>query len=193
MENLWSPWRMKYISDGDNPNGCVFCTAPEKNMDQEMLIVHRGKASFAILNRYPYTSGHLMIVPFVHVASIELLTTEVRFEMIEMVNTALSVLRTAYQPEGFNVGINMGAAGGAGIAEHAHIHIVPRWAGDTSFMSTSRGNAGDPGGTLSNIWEDFSSLVSIRYRIIRTGLQEGLNMFLLFMKKFATDTSRRRD
>jgi ATP adenylyltransferase len=78
-----------------------------------------------------------MIVPFVHVASIEMLSAEVRFEMIEMVNTALGVLRAAYQPEGFNVGINMGAAGGAGIAEHAHIHIVPRWAGDTNFMSTT--------------------------------------------------------
>lgn len=136
MENMWSPWRMKYITEADNPGSCVFCTAPEKQEDKDMLIVHRGKSAYVILNRFPYTSGHLMIVPFAHVPSIELLTAEVRGEMIELVNTALEVLRTAYKPDGFNVGINMGSAGGAGIAEHAHIHVVPRWAGDTNFMST---------------------------------------------------------
>lgn len=135
MENMWSPWRMKYINDSENFEGCVFCIAPQKNDDEDMLIVHRGKAAFVILNRYPYTSGHLMVVPYSHVSSIEMLTPEVRFEMIELVNTALSVLRSAYKPDGFNVGINMGSAGGAGIAEHAHIHVVPRWAGDTNFMS----------------------------------------------------------
>ena len=136
MENLWSPWRMKYVTDTDNPDGCVFCTAPAQADDLANLIVHRGKDSFAILNRYPYTSGHLMVVPFAHVSSIELLTPEVRAELFEMVNHAIGVLREVYHPDGFNVGINMGEAAGAGIAEHAHVHIVPRWAGDTSFMST---------------------------------------------------------
>lgn len=136
MENLWSPWRMKYVTDADNPDGCVFCTAPAQADDLANLIVHRGKDCFAILNRYPYTSGHLMVVPFAHVSSIELLTPEVRAELFEMVNHAIGVLREVYHPDGFNVGINMGEAAGAGIAEHAHVHIVPRWAGDTSFMST---------------------------------------------------------
>jgi len=136
MENLWSPWRMKYVTDTDNPDGCVFCTAPAQADDLANLIVHRGKDCFAILNRYPYTSGHLMVVPFAHVSSIELLTPEVRAELFEMVNHAIGVLRNVYHPDGFNVGINMGEAAGAGIAEHAHVHIVPRWAGDTSFMST---------------------------------------------------------
>ena len=136
MENLWSPWRMKYVTDADNPGSCVFCTAPAQNDDAANLIVHRGKAAYVILNRYPYTSGHLMIVPYQHVPSIENLTPEVRAEMMELVNEALGVLRAVYNPNGFNVGINMGEAAGAGIAEHAHIHIVPRWAGDTSFMST---------------------------------------------------------
>ena len=136
MENLWSPWRMKYVTDTDNPDGCVFCTAPAQANDLANLIVNRGKDCFAILNRYPYTSGHLMVVPFAHASSIELLTPEVRAELFEMVNHAIGVLREVYHPDGFNVGINMGEAAGAGIAEHAHVHIVPRWAGDTSFMST---------------------------------------------------------
>lgn len=136
MENLWSPWRMKYVTDTDNPDGCVFCTAPAQPDGTANLVVNRGKNCFAILNRYPYTSGHLMVVPFAHVSSIELLNPEVRGELFEMVNRTITVLREVYHPDGFNVGINMGEAAGAGIAEHAHVHIVPRWAGDTSFMST---------------------------------------------------------
>jgi ATP adenylyltransferase len=137
MENLWSPWRMKYISGDGTPAGeCVFCQAPQLEDGPQSLILHRGQQVFAILNRYPYTSGHLMIVPFAHVASIEDLDAETRAEMMEMVSRSLGILRTVYHPEGFNVGINMGSAAGAGIAEHAHIHIVPRWNGDTNFMST---------------------------------------------------------
>ena len=137
MENLWSPWRMKYVTDTENSGACVFCTAPRQEDGPLNLIVHRGKNVYAILNRYPYTSGHLMVLPYAHVSSIELLTPEVRAELFELVNTAVVVLRKVYQPDGFNVGINMGSAAGAGIAEHAHIHIVPRWNGDTNFMSTT--------------------------------------------------------
>jgi len=136
MDSLWSPWRMKYITNYDKPGECVFCTAPQQTDGAENLIIHRGKAVFVILNRFPYTSGHLMIVPFEHQSSIEALTPEVRFEMMELVNEAIKVMRKVYKPQGFNIGINLGAAAGAGIAEHVHIHIVPRWNGDTNFMST---------------------------------------------------------
>lgn len=136
MENLWTPWRMRYVTDADKPGTCVFCNAVSEKDDEKNLVVHRGKEAYVILNRYPYTSGHLMIVPNLHVPSIEDLAPEVRAEMIELVTQALAALRTVYKPQGFNVGINMGEAAGAGIAEHAHIHIVPRWVGDTSFIST---------------------------------------------------------
>lgn len=136
MEHLWSPWRMKYVTNNEHPGKCVFCTAPLEPDNSNNLIVHRGKLAFVILNRYPYTSGHLMVVPFVHQASIEDLHSETRTEMMELVTEAVDVLRTVYHPEGFNIGINLGAAAGAGIAEHVHMHIVPRWNGDTNFMST---------------------------------------------------------
>jgi ATP adenylyltransferase len=152
MENMWSPWRMKYVTDSDNSGGCVFCSAPTQNDGVANLIVHRGKDCYTILNRYPYTSGHLMVVPYAHVSSIELLTPEVRAEMMEMVNTAIGVLRAVYKPDGFNVGINMGEAAGAGIAEHAHIHIVPRWLGDTNFMSSVGGTRVIPE-DLSTTWQ----------------------------------------
>ncbi len=137
MENLWSPWRMKYVTDNEKPGECIFCSYPKMKDGVENLIVHRGESAYVILNRYPYTSGHAMVVPFQHVASIEELTPVVRAELMEMVNETLGVLRKVYQPDGFNVGINMGSAAGAGIAEHAHVHIVPRWGGDTNFMSTT--------------------------------------------------------
>lgn len=136
MDTLWSPWRMKYITNYDKPGECVFCTAPKLSDGPENLIIHRGQTAYVILNRFPYTSGHLMIVPFDHQNSIETLTAETRCEMMELVNEAIKVMRKVYKPQGFNVGINLGSAAGAGIAEHVHIHIVPRWSGDTNFMST---------------------------------------------------------
>ena len=137
METLWSPWRMRYITDNDKPGECIFCSYPKMKDGVENLIVGRGSNAFVILNRFPYTSGHVMVVPYQHVASIEELTAVVRAELMEMVNQTLGILRKVYQPEGFNIGINTGSAAGAGIAEHAHIHIVPRWAGDTNFMTTT--------------------------------------------------------
>jgi len=136
MDHLWSPWRMNYIQQHEQPTGCIFCMAAQQEDSSENLVVARGKVSFAILNRYPYTSGHMMVVPYLHVPSIEELDSPARSEMMELVNQALGVLRTVYHPEAFNVGANIGAAAGAGIAEHVHIHIVPRWGGDTNFMTT---------------------------------------------------------
>jgi ATP adenylyltransferase len=136
MDHLWSPWRMKYIQQGVQPDGCIFCTAAQQGADDEYFVVARAKRAFVILNRYPYTSGHLMVVPYVHRPSIEDLDPETRQEMFELVNQALGVLRSVYRPEAFNVGVNIGAAAGAGIADHVHMHVVPRWNGDTNFMST---------------------------------------------------------
>jgi ATP adenylyltransferase len=127
---------MKYIQQHEQPVGCVFCVAAQMEDGPNNLIVVRGKMSYVIMNRYPYTSGHLMVVPFQHAPSIEELDVETRGEMMEFVNKSMKVLRAVYQPEAFNIGANIGAAAGAGIAEHVHFHIVPRWNGDTNFMST---------------------------------------------------------
>ncbi|MEN6408708.1 MAG: HIT domain-containing protein [Anaerolineaceae bacterium] len=137
MDVLWSPWRMNYIQQQDKPDGCIFCNAANAAEDTpDNLVVARGERAFVILNRYPYTNGHLMVVPYVHEPSIETLDAETRGEMMEMVNQALSVLRLVYNPQAFNVGINIGEAAGAGVAEHVHIHVLPRWSGDTNFMTS---------------------------------------------------------
>ena len=126
---------MKYIQSFKK-NGCVFCRAVKaKDQDDKNFIVFRGENAFVILNLYPYTSGSLMVLPYQHVPKLEALTPETRFEMIELVNKASIALTEVYGPEGFNIGINMGEAAGAGIEEHIHVHIVPRWNGDTNFMT----------------------------------------------------------
>lgn len=128
---------MSYIKSGkDTSNGCVFCHALEKEDGPDNLIVYRGEQSFVILNRYPYTSGHLMVLPFAHVARLDEVDAATRGEILELVNRATQVLEKVYKPEGFNLGANLGSAAGAGIEEHLHMHIVPRWVGDTNFMST---------------------------------------------------------
>lgn len=135
MDYLFSPWRMTYIQN-NNKEECAFCIELSKPDGPENLIVVRGQRAFVILNRYPYTSGHLMIVPFQHVSDLDLLDNETRAEMMELTVHAEGVLKAVYRPQGFNVGINIGDAAGAGIADHVHLHIVPRWLGDTNFMSS---------------------------------------------------------
>mgnify|MGYP003832491423 FL=1 len=127
---------MDYIMQHEKPTGCVFCQAAQQPDCAENLIVQRGKLAFVILNRYPYTNAHLMVVPYAHQPSIEMLDAETRAEMMEWINRAMQRLRQEYHPEAFNVGANVGAAAGAGIAGHVHFHIVPRWGGDTNFMTT---------------------------------------------------------
>lgn len=136
MDHLWTPWRMNYIKSDKSSGGCVFCNALQCNQDEEMLIVARGFYNFIILNRFPYNSGHLMIVPYVHKSSLETLDPETRVEMIEMVSRAEHILNHVYCPQGFNMGINIGKSAGAGIDTHIHFHVVPRWEGDSNFMST---------------------------------------------------------
>ncbi len=134
MKHLWSPWRMRYINEFKK-DGCVFCAALQQEDGSENLIVARGERAFVIMNAYPYTSGHLMVLPYQHAPDLSDLDSETRAEMFELVTKASQVLREIYSPEGFNIGINMGEAAGAGIEEHIHIHVVPRWMGDTNFMT----------------------------------------------------------
>ncbi len=137
MEHLYSPWRMSYIEGDREEEGCIFCNRLAEKDDSKALILHRGEKTFAILNRYPYNNGHILIVPYQHVSSLEDLETGVLNAMMQDITKAIKVLRRVYNAENFNVGINIGAAAGAGIAEHIHIHILPRWPGDTNFLTVT--------------------------------------------------------
>lgn len=139
MKHMWSPWRMAYIEKHNQIEGCAFCEALAKADGPENLILHRGERAFLILNRFPYTGGHLMAVACAHQPSLEDLDATTRAEMMELATQAMAVLRTVYHPDGFNLGVNIGEAAGAGIREHVHLHVVPRWGGDTNFMSTLAG------------------------------------------------------
>jgi ATP adenylyltransferase len=126
---------MEYIENHNKEDGCIFCIAQAKEDSAENLIAYRGKLAYVILNRYPYTSGHLMVVPFAHKPNLEKLDPATRAEMMELTSLCMTVLRKVYGPQAFNMGANIGEAAGAGVKEHVHIHIVPRWGGDTNFMS----------------------------------------------------------
>ena len=136
MNHLWSPWRMKYIRRQKTPKGCVFCDAVQKEDGESNLIVARGKRVFVILNRYPYTSGHIMIVPFEHIGSFEKMDEETSAEVMHLIRQGITALDQIYKPDGYNMGANLGASAGAGIANHIHFHLVPRWDGDTNFMTS---------------------------------------------------------
>lgn len=136
MSHLWTPWRMPYLQGKEPlPDDCLFCIKPQAE-DDEAHIVHRGRFCYVILNRFPYNNGHLMIVPYAHVATLERLDCECTAELMELSQLSLQVLREAYDPQGFNVGMNIGAVAGAGVADHIHLHVVPRWGGDTNYMTT---------------------------------------------------------
>ncbi len=136
LQRLWAPWRFGYISGGEAIDGCPFCVLPGRHDDRASLILHRGRHSYVIFNAYPYNPGHLMVVPYEHVADLDTLDDDVAAEVWTLGRRCVTVLRERLRCEGVNLGMNLGAAGGAGIAEHLHLHVVPRWTGDTNFIST---------------------------------------------------------
>ncbi len=135
MDYLWTPWRYAYVSAGEKPGECVFCEAPRGQDDRRTLIVHRGQQCFIILNKFPYTSGHVMIVPYVHVDELQKLSAEAADEMMVLCRRMETVFRQVYRPDGINLGMNLGKAAGAGVAGHIHMHVLPRWVADANFVS----------------------------------------------------------
>ncbi|HVW08313.1 MAG TPA: HIT domain-containing protein [Bryobacteraceae bacterium] len=137
MDHLWSPWRYHYLvgAQGKAP-GCIFCNLPKEDRDEENLIVHRGRHNFVILNRFPYTSGHAMVVPYRHVDRLHVLEAAEASEMMGLAQLMEKHIREIYKPDGLNLGMNIGESAGAGIAGHIHMHILPRWTGDSNFMTT---------------------------------------------------------
>jgi ATP adenylyltransferase len=133
MQQMWTPWRMAYIRREKRP-GCIFCDMLEAEDDRANLILHRGELAFLVLNKYPYNNGHLMAVPYRHVDTLEALTLEEGADMMAMVSLGIRALRRSANPHGFNVGVNIGKVAGAGVLDHIHTHIVPRWEGDANFM-----------------------------------------------------------
>jgi ATP adenylyltransferase len=140
LQRLWSPWRSQYIASGGVGSGsesCVFCEIKaDPSKDESNFVVHRAVQNLIILNLYPYISGHLLIVPYAHVAELDAASKETTDELMDLTKRCQTVLRETYQPAGFNVGMNLGHAAGAGVVGHIHIHILPRWAGDTNFMTS---------------------------------------------------------
>ena len=132
MKTLWAPWRIEYIT-GEKEEGCIFCDKPKEGNDRKNLILFKGETSFIIMNRYPYSNGHLMAVPYRHTNNMSELNEKERLELMNLTTKCIEVLKVM-KPDGFNVGMNLGTAGGAGIDDHLHFHVVPRWNGDTNFM-----------------------------------------------------------
>ncbi|HJA79209.1 HIT domain-containing protein [uncultured Desulfovibrio sp.] len=134
MKQLWAPWRIEYIL-GPKPDACVFCLPEGRDEDEERLVLHRGKRAFVIMNRYPYNNGHLLVCPFRHVSELTDLESAESHEIMDLVQRCSGILKQHFNCEGINVGLNLGKAAGAGIGEHLHFHLVPRWNGDSSFIA----------------------------------------------------------
>ncbi len=135
MKNLWAPWRMEYILSNQKGANCIFCPGRDRDQDAERLILHVGSRSSVMMNRFPYNNGHLLVAPIQHVPGLEQLSDEEGLDLLRMVRRSLDILKSIMNPEGFNVGLNLGHVAGAGMEEHMHFHIVPRWNGDTNYMT----------------------------------------------------------
>lgn len=136
MDYLWSPWRYQYVTNADKSTSCIFCDLPARGNDRAALIVHRGQYNYIVLNAFPYTSGHSMVVPYVHADRLDKLGSETAAEMMQLTVRLESVLFNLYHPDGLNLGMNVGKAAGAGVAGHLHMHALPRWIADANFMTT---------------------------------------------------------
>jgi ATP adenylyltransferase len=146
VDRLWTPWRYQYITgesgeksgDDQSSNSCIFCTLPRQDpaQDERNYILHRARHNFVVLNLYPYTSGHLLIIPYEHTSELDSVSKAATDELMDLAKRAQTILREAYRPAGFNLGMNLGRAAGAGVAAHVHLHLMPRWTGDANFMST---------------------------------------------------------
>jgi ATP adenylyltransferase len=137
MQHLWAPWRSTYLKNKeDHRTRCIFCAAAASGKDEETLVVHRARLNFVILNRYPYTSGHLMIAPYLHVSRLQQVDEETVEEMMCLARVSERIIEGAYNPQGLNIGMNLGEAAGAGIEQHIHMHVLPRWMGDANFMTS---------------------------------------------------------
>jgi ATP adenylyltransferase len=133
-EKMWAPWRMRYIEGTHEDKGCIFCVKPKEDKDRDNLILFRGKYSFVMMNLFPYNNGHLMVAPYRHTGDLTVLEDNEILEIMKLSSKMIKVIRKIMKPDGFNTGFNLGRAAGAGIADHVHFHIVPRWIGDTNFM-----------------------------------------------------------
>jgi ATP adenylyltransferase len=134
VENLWTPWRMEYIL-GKRETYCIFCPGGDGHSDEERLILHRGRSTMVMMNKFPYNNGHLLVAPWRHVSSLEDLHEHEMLDIMRWINKSVLILKGFMKPDGFNVGLNLGATAGAGVESHLHFHIVPRWQGDTSFIA----------------------------------------------------------
>ena len=155
VDYLWTPWRYAYITGAEKIGGCVFCDLVHQTDDKRALIVHRGEHCFVVLNRFPYTSGHVMVVPYSHLDELQKLPAEAAHEMMDLSQRMENALRGLYHPDGVNLGMNLGAAAGAGIAGHIHMHVLPRWVADANFMSVVGETRVLPE-TLETTWERIS-------------------------------------
>lgn len=139
MEFLWSPWRSQYVGGQHQSVGCLFCHLADdqgQDTDDARYVLYRGRDNFVVLNRYPYTNGHVMIAPYTHLALLDEADKQTTDEMMDLAKQTQRAIGTVYQPQGYNIGMNLGSAAGAGVAGHFHLHLLPRWVGDTNFMST---------------------------------------------------------
>ena len=133
MDKLWAPWRMRYIL-AEESDGCIFCDVVTREDDRGNLVLYRGSSCFAMMNKFPYNNGHIMLAPFRHVGHFESLNDDESLDLMRLLQLSVKAIREVLEPQGFNIGINIGRVAGAGVVDHIHVHVVPRWGGDTNFM-----------------------------------------------------------